>query len=167
MLESQAQVGAYQRIAIYHPAKDEYLYAGVPTLDYQRRYVLSWIPKDGDGRPNSNPITIWNLYYYPAGGYYGIKNEYANEWLFAGESMAQDRRLALTWIGIGDPESDDTMRWSLNPVGSTTMIRNIKLNEYLYLGTPKLDSTRRLALTWKAESSLMSDPDLFFQIKYV
>ena len=167
MLETSTGILPPIKVAFYHPLKDEYLYAGTKQLDSQRRYVLSWIPKDNEGRPSNDVTTHWQLYFY--GSYVGIKNVATAEWMFAGVSkLDYYRRYALTWIGSGTPEDEDTMRWVIDDNSLFTCIRSWKYNEYLYVGTMQYDNSRRYALTWRLDPSMLfTDKDIRLQIKYI
>jgi len=105
---------------------DEWLYAGNPMLERDRRHALTW-KKAGD--PKSDTDMRWIIKDF--GDYVGIKSVRFNEYLFSGNRMLDgDRRHALTWGGSDGPESDKDLRWIKNSL--TTVITAIS---WKHIGT--------------------------------
>ena len=134
----------------------EYLYAGNPMLDDDRRRVLTWGRK---GDPSTDSDMHWRIEHF--GDYVGIKSVLHKEWLYAGNAMLDDdRRHALTWKKAGDPKSDMDMRWIIKDFGDYVGIKSVKHNEWLYAGNAMLDGDRRHALTWGGSGNPESDKDM-------
>jgi len=122
------------------------LYVGCPTLDPDRRRVLTW---RGPGTPEEHDGMVWEVHEFA--GYVGIKSKRHQEWMYAGHSKLDgDRRLLLTWGKEGTPESDPDMRFCLQNFGNYVGILSLKHNEWAYANCPMLDPERRHALTWRA-----------------
>jgi len=91
---------------------NEWMYAGYPKLDDDRRHVLTWGQTGSD--PSNDPTMQWEIKEY--GDYVGIRSIKHNEWMYAGyPKFSDDRRHALTWGQTGsDPSNDPTMRWIMH-----------------------------------------------------
>ena len=139
-------------------ASGERLYAGSKTLDPSRRLALTLVGGAG------TEASWWELIPDSTSrGVHRIRHQQRGEFLYAGSSrLDASRRHALTWIGSDN--GDPAMRWELIPRGETGsfLIRNAKLNEYLYTGSSTLDSRSRYALTWVGEAN--EDPAMMWCI---
>ena len=111
----------------------EYLYAGNPMYDRDRRYVLTWGGKDN---PTTDPDMRWEIVDF--GDYVGIKSVKFDEWMYAGNpKLDSDRRHVLTYV-TGDPKSDPDMRWIMDhhgaagpPIAITAELEAVELKAQL------------------------------------
>jgi len=101
-------VGFGDYAGIRNVKENNWLYAGGPKLNTDRRYVLGW-GRSGD--PTSEVDMKWYIKDY--GGYVGIKNIQVNEWMYAGPELNTGRRHALTWGRTGDPPENPDMQMKI------------------------------------------------------
>ena len=141
---------------------NEWLYAGEPKLDSQRRHALSW---KGRGSPENDETMRWEIRSF--GEYSGIRSVKHDEWLYVGRPKFDERRrFTLTWKGSGDPLSDGSMRWEVRSFGNYSGIRSVECDEWLYVGVPMKDEKRRFSLTWKKELCLpVNDETMRWEIR--
>lgn len=98
-----------------------------------------------------------------------IENVAQREFLFAsGSKLDHQRRHALTWIPGFDASKDTSGQWDVTflPNGRVT-IENVKFREFLYVGSNKLDSQRRRALTWIPGFDASRDPTGQWELRSV
>ena len=145
------------KFASFKSAKHgEYLYAGNPMFNSDRRHVLTW---GGKATPDEDPDMQWEVVDF--GDFVGIKSIKHDEWMYAGSPhLDKDRRHVLTWKKAGDPKSDPDMRWKIVNFGDFVGIKSVKHDEWMYAGNPHLDNGRRHVLTYEKSGDPKSDPDM-------
>jgi len=141
----------------------EYLYEGVPTLDWTRRYVLTWIPKNED----PTVVTQYHFELTPlANGNFNIKSKYRDEYWYVGDpKLDSKRRHVLSWIPKNeDPTVVTQYQFEIIPLfNGKYIIKSTYTDEYVYVGAPKLDSTRHRVLTWIPKNE---DPTIVSQYQF-
>jgi len=134
------------RMTIKNVKHNEYLFASVMKNSKDRRYALTWVPGFDATHDKSG---WWDVTFLPHGRVTIENVKYAEPLFVSVKKRYLKSRYVFTWVPGFDTSFDTSGQFEIRSLGSgVATLKSVKYNEYLFAGIQKLDSKRRLALTW-------------------
>ena len=155
---------------------NEIVYTGRSTLEgpgevQQRRCALSWV--GGGDVAGECAVWLFESAMAESGGEHAnelvrIRNCHNNEFLYVGGSkLDEERRHVVTRVGGGEVNGNGAI-WEIihegggeDEEGVVVRLRNLMMQEWMYVGSNLLDENRRFVLTWIGGGDVRGSDGLF------
>eukprot|EP00747_Dinoflagellata_sp_TGD_P122008 gnl/TRDRNA2_/TRDRNA2_173530_c0_seq1.p1 gnl/TRDRNA2_/TRDRNA2_173530_c0~~gnl/TRDRNA2_/TRDRNA2_173530_c0_seq1.p1 ORF type:complete len:134 (+),score=22.84 gnl/TRDRNA2_/TRDRNA2_173530_c0_seq1:71-472(+) len=106
--------GPSRIVTIKNVKQNEFLYAGWPELNSERRYVLTWIPGFNAAADATGQWEATKL----GNGTFTLKNVMHNEFMICmnDSKLDPERRHVFTWVPGFDAANDPSGQWEIKEI---------------------------------------------------